>query len=245
MGKRMIILVGIFVLSAPWGMAQDKIFIFNIADYFHDGEQMTYAVTEKDKKGNWIYLGTLTYKIIVENDILTIQGSSDYSNDYLLEVRFQYDLKMSLPVSSYYKKGRSGDYKEIFTDFQKDKILITAKDGKGERKRTLSKKGIVYDSESSGFLLKDYPFKSKEKIIFKLLVDYETVYTLVVEQIGEEKVTVPMGEFDCYKLKYKATGGILVRIFAPTLYIWFSKKDYRMVKFVGEDIILSLKDYRK
>lgn len=54
-----------------------------------------------------------------------------------------------------------------------------------------------------------------------------------------------MGEFDCYKLKYKATGGILVKLFAPTLYIWFSKKEHRMIKFVGEDVILSLKDYKQ
>ena len=164
--------------------------------------------------------------------------------DVLLEVRFQYDLKTDFPISSYYKKGGSGDCEEIFTNFEKNKILITAKDGKGERKRTLTKKGTVYDSESSGFLLIDYNFKSKENIYFKLLVDYEKVYTLAAQKIGEERITVPMGEFDCYKLKYKATGGMLIKLFAPTLYIWFSKKDYKMVKFVGEDIILSLKDYK-
>lgn len=245
MGKRVFILAIISLFSASWGTAQGKDFIFNLAKCYHDGEQMIYAVEERDQKGNWVYRGTSTNKITVENNILTIQGSSDYSNDYLSEVRFQYNLETNFPINSYYKKGRTQDYKEVFIGFQKDKILITAKDGEGERKRTLEKEGVVYDAESSGFLLKDYPFKSKEKIYFKLLVDYETVYTLAAQKIGEEKVTVPMGEFDCYKLKYKATGGILTEIFGPTLYIWFSKKDHRMVKFIDEDVVLSLKDYKK
>lgn len=173
MSERLFILVIIFLFSASYGSAQDKDFVFNLAKYYHDGEQMVYVVKEKDKKGDWVYKGTSTDKVTVKNNILTIQGSSDYFNDYLSEVRFQYDLKTNLPINSYYKKGRTEDYEEVFVDFQKDKILITPKDGKEERKRTLTKKGVVYDAESSGFLLKAYPFKSKEKIYFKLLVDYE------------------------------------------------------------------------
>jgi hypothetical protein len=225
---------------ASLGLAQDKDYIFNIAQHYHNGEQIVYAVEEKDK-----YSGTFTYRITNKNDILTIQGSSDYSNDYLLEARFQYDLKTNFPISSYYKNGRSGDYKEIFTEFKKDTILITAKDGEGERKRTLTKEGVVYDAESSGFLLNDYPFSSKEIIYFKLLVDYEKVYTLAAQNIGEEKIVVPMGEIDCYKVKYKATGSILINLFAPTLNIWFSKKNLRMVKFIDEDITFSLKEYKE
>lgn len=247
MRERIAILTIIFLFGASWCVAKEKDCIFNVAKCYHNGEQMIYAVAGKDEKGNPIYTGTFTYRITIKDDILTIQGLSDYSNDYLLEKKFQYDLKTNLPIGSYIKEGKTENYKEVFAGFQKDEIRINTidKDRKGENKRTLKKKGVVYNAESSGFLLRDYPFGSKEKIYFKLLVDHEKVYTLAAEKIGEEKIVVPMGEFDCYKLKYKATGDILTELFAPTLYIWFSKEDHKMVKFVDEDVVLSLKAYKQ
>jgi len=229
----------ISLLGVSLVVAQNKEYQFNLAKYYQDGVQLIYALEEKDKKGNVVRKGVLTYKITVNGDIIMIKGLS--SNESSTEVNFQYDVKTNIPISSYFKKEGPDNLKEINVEFKKDKILIT-KDGIEE---TITKKGIVYDAESSAFLFSDYPFKSEDIIYFKLLVDYENVYTIAAQKIGEEKIEVPMGEIDCYKVNYKATGGIMIKLFAPTINIWISKENHNIVKFVDEDVILTLIDYKQ
>ena len=62
--------------------------------------------------------------------------------------------------------------------------------------------------------------------------------------LGEEKVTVPAGTFDCYKLKIAASGG-LIRRFTSRYYFWFAKEPpHHFVKYEDGKRVTELMEIR-
>ena len=68
-----------------------------------------------------------------------------------------------------------------------------------------------YDHNTIAYLLQAYPFASKEKIQLTLILDGTKglpigPYGVEIENLGVESVSVPAGDFDCYRLEITPVG---------------------------------------
>lgn len=77
--------------------------------------------------------------------------------------------------------------------------------------KTLKLKGDYYDINMLSYLFQAYPFGQKKKIQFNLVMDGRGgspvgSFAMYVTEIGREKVQVPAGNYDCYKLEMGIAG---------------------------------------
>jgi hypothetical protein len=76
-------------------------------------------------------------------------------------------------------------------------------------------------------------FDTKDKKIYFTRED--KVYSLTLHYKGTEKITVPAGTFECYKLEMTVDLGLLgiVSAFVPKTYFWYRAKDQQWIKYEG------------
>lgn len=98
--------------------------------------------------------------------------------------------------------------------------------------------GLVYV-----FSLRGFPFGKQDEIDLKITPGFFPRMPLWVWKmwdsytkfLGEERITVPAGTFDCYKLEMAASGGLIKR-FTSTYHFWYMKEPpHQFVKFQDED----------
>ncbi len=162
------------------------------------------------------------YEINVES--VTEEGERIKAEFKMLSPGFQ-------PVSTHYVT-MSKDGKNVLEDyrveFQGDKIEFTATDGK---KKTLNAPDNTY--VGTVHILRGFPFAGKTKILLNVFYYRPGIAEYNVENKGIEKVKVPAGEFDCYRVETGATG-ISSMIIGKAQY-WYSKDaSHFLVKYVGK-----------
>ncbi len=97
--------------------------------------------------------------------------------------------------------------------------------------------GEYYDNYTLQFVLRGFPFDSNEIIKFTSVLDgAENTPTgqweMEVRKIGTEKVQVPAGEFDCYKLEMGIGGFGISGTTAYSFYLWYTIDEPRfLVKY--------------
>lgn len=92
------------------------------------------------------------------------------------------------------------------------------------------------------FSLRGFPFGKQDEIKLKLTPPFKynlpiwawKMWKSYAKLLGVEKVTVPAGTFDCYKLEIGASGGLVGR-FTSKYYLWFTKEPpHYFVKYLRE-----------
>jgi hypothetical protein len=100
-----------------------------------------------------------------------------------------------------------------------------------------------YNGISLVFSLRGFPFGKQEKVNLRITPTFYPgiplwawrMWKAHARFLGEEKITVPAGTFDCYKLEVAASGGIIKR-FTSKYYLWYTKEPpHRFVKFQDKD----------
>jgi len=125
-----------------------------------------------------------------------------------------------------------GDHQYLVHDF---------KNKRKEEKRETYPDG--YNGICLVFSLRGFPFGKQQEVNLRLTPAFYPgiplwawrMWKSYARFLGEEKVTVPAGTFDCYKLEVAASGGIIKR-FTSKYYFWYTKEPpYRFVKFQDKD----------
>src|SRR5690554_4923480 len=114
-----------------------------------------------------------------------------------------------------------------------------------EVQKKLSLSGEYYDFHTLSFLFRAYPFGSKERVTFRLVMDGSggsplTAVIMYLQEIKREEVTVPAGTFDCFKLEMGVGG--MAGVFAAKYryYFWYPVAEPRfLIKYesAGGDLV--------
>jgi hypothetical protein len=204
-----------------------------------DGEQIVWRITKEKDDG--ILFGTITWHIkdrdgkpvyeIIED------GGERKQAKYIID---KSDLRLIWAhVIREGKDGRSEATIEVTGDRQ---CLVHNHNNKSKDKK-IDHEPDGYNGMVLGFCLRGFPFESQTEVDLKLTPPFRPEIPLwawkmwksYVKLLGEEKVTVPAGTFDCYKLEVAASGG-LIRRFTSEYYFWFTKEPpHRFVKYQDDD----------
>jgi hypothetical protein len=93
------------------------------------------------------------------------------------------------------------------------------------------------------YSLRGFPFETEKEVEIRITPPFSPRVPLWIwkmwksyaKLVGEEKVTVPAGTFDCYKLETAASGGI-IRRFTSEYYTWYTKEPpHYFVKYQDKD----------
>ena len=117
---------------------------------------------------------------------------------------------------------------------------------KGEKKPKYKKIDHKQDDYNGLILphsLKGFPFETRKKVKIRLTPPFRPgipfwawkMWKSYARCVKVEKVTVPAGTFDCYKLEVGASGGLIKRV-TSKYYFWFAKEPpYQFVKYQDKD----------
>lgn len=143
------------------------------------------------------------------------------------------------------------DVYEVFPE-GRCKFTIESKDEKQQLSYNFDNKdkSKVIDNHPYGyngfilpFSLRGFPFGKMDQLSIYMTPPFIPTNPLwiwkmwgaYIKPLGEEKVTVPAGTFDCYKLELGSSGGI-IRHFTTEYYFWFAKEPpHRFVKYQDKD----------
>jgi hypothetical protein len=138
-------------------------------------------------------------------------------------------------LSAYYSKMDMKDFK-IETFFLEKEIMldITSEGKHGNANLKLDDDNVVYDSKFVPFALSAFPFESDDPFTFKLFF-YGTfsLYDVEAEKVGTEKIKVPLGEYDTFKLKLSPQG--FYSLFSKN-YLWYQKKSPHLLIKAEENV---------
>lgn len=110
-----------------------------------------------------------------------------------------------------------------------------------EIRKKVSLSGEYYDFHTLSFLFRAYPFGSKKKVNFRLVMEGSggsplNTFVMYLQEIKREEVTVPAGTFDCFKLEMGVGG--MAGIFAAKYryYFWYPVAEPRfLIKYESAD----------
>ncbi len=204
-----------------------------------DGEQIVWRVTKEKDDG--ISFATITWHIENRDGKPVYEVTEDAGErkqaKYIID---KSDLRLIWAhVVRETDDGKSEATIEVRGDRQ---YLVHNYDSKSKDKK-IDHELDGYNGMSLGFCLRGFPFKSETEVRLKLTPPFRPgiplwawkMWKSYVKLLGEEKVTVPAGTFDCYKLEVAASGG-LIRRFTSEYYFWFTKEPpHRFVRYQDDD----------
>lgn len=180
-------------------------------------QRLTYDIFENDK-----LVGTAEFTIEKSQSTNTYDISSITKIDSIqLNTGTTIRSDTLMPLSSYYNvMSPQGDVK-IETTY-KDKWNIKAKTSKGEQNLTVKLPKYYYDNDSLLMIMRAYPFQvGAEFTIYDAIASTTQVVPITNKIVSKEKVTVPYGEAECFKVELKAG--------AAKQYIWYSDDENRLL----------------
>lgn len=232
-----------------------------ISNTFKIGEKFVYTI-EKSFFTDALRLGEATLKF---KGITDVRGTKCYH--FVFEVRS--DIKIALENSHFLQiyvcnRGESFCCVENFTTLQFKKYIeekYPAKNRKKERTVIEVDKSRIYYSDGSKIEIPS-PTKIRDQLAIvwwlrtkdlkkdslisttSLAEDQKKLYKLQIKNHGLEKIKVPFGEYDCFKLEFlmKETG--LFKI-DDNMFIWFSQDEKIPIMMHLEGLIFKLKKIEK
>jgi len=180
-------------------------------------QKLTYDIFENDK-----LVGTAEFAIEKSQNTNTYEMSSITKIDSTqLNSGTTVKSDTLMPVSSYYSiMSPQGDIK-IETVY-KDKWNIEAKTPKGEQNLIVKLPKYYYDNDSLLMIMRAYTFQvGAEFTIYDAIASTAQIVPITNKVVSKEKVTVPYGEAECFKIELKAG--------AAKQYIWYSDDENRLL----------------
>ncbi|MGB9808556.1 MAG: DUF3108 domain-containing protein [Caldanaerobacter sp.] len=217
MFKRFLMTVIIFTLFILAGCSQNAKQMEIDRIPWGDYQRLTYDIFENDK-----LIGTAEFTIEKSQSTNTYEMSSITKIDSTqLNTGITVKSDTLMPVSSYYNvMSAQGDIK-IETTY-KDKWNIKAETSKGEQNLTVKLPKYYYDNDSLLMIMRAYPFKvGAEFTIYDAIASTAQVVPITNKVVSKEKVTVPYGEAECFKVESKAG--------TAKQYIWYSDDENRLL----------------
>lgn len=97
--------------------------------------------------------------------------------------------------------------------------------------------GPVFSADVLVAIFQGYDFEKAKPFSFYVYSSEGKLYNVTVRIIGKEKVSVPPGDFDCYKMELRPDLGLLnfvITPFLPKTYLWFTvSKPHLWMKYEG------------
>ena len=112
------------------------------------------------------------------------------------------------------------------TEYKDKNKMIPSKEV--ETRRRIKLPEALYSLQDVSLVLENFPFETEKKVSFHLsyLPHPMVIWKMVIKQIGEEKISVPAGSFQCYKLKMETSEWWSFLAFGlDDVYVWVMK-DY-------------------
>ena len=218
---------GIEKLSAPWKNYEELLYVSTIDGTETNNSKIIISVEPiADKK---------YYKI--ERNLYIKDGT--YISGALLNLT---DL---LPVSSYVEVKAKKDGKSQFTSIKgeyKEQLLINSNlDGKINTSK-IQLPTQYFDNEYLSMAIREFSLKEGFTTEMKICsISANKVATLTLKVLGKEKVKVPYGEFECYKLAFYD----LEKSSNDPLIFWISNDEKRnLIKYGQKDKSIELKSIK-
>ena len=214
-------------IKVPWGDYEEEVYSLTANNKATD--DMKYIIEKADLDGKSVYKMQLPLMI----------KDAEYNSGTVLEAD---TLK---PVSSFYLRHPPEAYKDKKIDIvgqYKEKLDINAESSKGKQSWQLNLSGECVDNESIPMVIRCLTLaEGYKKVVNIAILSTVTVAPFEIKVTGKEKVTVPAGEYECYKveLQYK---GLMP---AAALKFWYSADDKKlMIKSVQGTTVFELKEVK-
>ncbi|MBD3183824.1 hypothetical protein GF312_16185 [Candidatus Poribacteria bacterium] len=132
---------------------------------------------------------------------------------------------------------------EVTMKAKEDKLYLEANIEGDKKDKDIDRKPDGYNGIMLAYCLRGFPFGKKEEIELHITPPFSNKLPLwawkmwgaYAKVVAEEKVTVPAGTFDCYKLEVGASGGIIGRL-TSEYYFWYEKTaPYRFIRYQEKD----------
>ena len=229
----------LFVLvDVTWAQLKPPI----IADVETGHQKVMYS-----ESGKHLYDLRWTQTKTVEDGRTLVKFSSRGNNTLKGEERVEWTEESLAELTSKgfrtlsWKKDSSGAEKEswkITYNWQKHEAEYVYQDHLKDKKerKVLKFSANTFPSDAMFVLLRGFPFEKGEGYKIEgdfLLTDGSTLSGAIIHR-GEEKLKTAFGVLDAYKLEMKPSG--LTGVFAPTMYLWYSRKPpHVFLRFDGRD----------
>jgi hypothetical protein len=200
------------LLPAPWGEGETLHMDLKFASGFKAGSA-TYAVTTGEREGR------KTWKL---SSLLSV-GVQQAS-------RMEVEAESFKPIQSRWKHTLLGDAEAGYGTGQVDLRLK----GEGETSKTVELQCPCYDNEEVIQLMRRLPWAKDYATTLQVFTGLGggNIITIKFSVVEVEKVTVPAGTFECFKVKLSLVNQTF----------WYSTDEHRyLVKFEGGGVIAELR----
>lgn len=149
------------------------------------------------------------------------------------------------PIFSYNKQILWGENSnkslEVFGSYNEEALNIEEVFDDRERLISLSVPNHIIDNEYSLMLARNLPLsEGYNRKLNIAVISTAQIAPYNIRVAGIEKVTVPYGEIECYKVVWEYIG----KGRAENIYSWYSTdKDKKMVKYKNQDVEFQLIDF--
>jgi hypothetical protein len=212
-----------------------------------DGEQIVWRVISSDKEPTF---SIITWRVKGRDGKLMYEITEDSGErkqaKYIIDKR---DLRL---IWGHIVRDTEDGKSEITIEV-KDEHQYLVHDFRNKRKdKKTTHYPDGYNGRILGFSLRGFPFGKEKKVELRITppAGYKTplwvwkMWKSYARFLGEEKVRVPAGIFDCYKLEVAASGG-LIKQFTSEYYFWFTKEPpHHFVKYEDEKRVVELMEIR-
>jgi len=148
------------------------------------------------------------------------------------------------PVTGRTLNNDMGDYRAVY-DYGPDRVMLTTISNTGGKSaRTIDLDQPVYDNEQVIYLLRRLPLAQGYRASFMIFpVMGGSLAECRIEIVGTEKVTVPAGTYDCYRMNLSVWAGTTK---ALEHQLWFSQDAGRhLVKYDSGSALMELAEVSK
>lgn len=204
-----------------------------------NGEQIVWRVTRDGRKTT---PSIITWKTENRNgrpvyEVTTNAGERKQAR-YIID-----RADMRLLEAEVSRNNEKGKFKVTVTVENDCQYLTCIEGSKKPKRKKIDCSPDGYDGMILPFSLRGFPFEKQKKVKLKITPPFKPgvsfwawrMWKSYAHLVGIEKVTVPAGTFDCYKLEVGASGGLIKRV-TSRYYFWFAKEPpYQFVKYQDKD----------
>lgn len=201
---------GLKLLALPWTDGELLRYeIFGLGGKYFGSFEMQTRKADQDGKQQWNLESYLSIPLnqVFQYSQVKVDGESFLTNE------------------SYLSNSQLGRFSASFQD---NKITIESAEANGERtKKILEVNKDVYDYEQLVYIVRRLPIRKAYSVSLPLYVSASnSIVSADIRVVGEEKIVVPAGTFDTYKIlvDYKNSRNPL-----PNQTFWLSKNDGRQI----------------
>ena len=212
-----------------------------------DGEQIVWRVSRSDREPTF---SIITWRVKDRGDKPVYEITEDSGErkqaKYIID---KCDLRL---IWSHIVRDTEDGKSEVTIEV-KDKYQYLVHDFRNRRKdKKTTHYPDGYNGRILGFSLRGFPFGKQKEVNLRITPPFSHKTPLWVWKmwesyarfLGEERVTVPAGTFDCYKLEVAASGG-LIKWFTSEHYFWFTKEPpHQFVKYEDGKRVTELMEIR-